>query len=391
MNVLFLSHMFPNAARPVFGTFVLELARFLSAHCGVRVVAPVPYFPLIQRTGRFRGYDRIPASCQRDGVAVSHPRFFSIPRYLKWLEGLFYPLCCWSAASKFLRQADVILAHWTFPDGFGGLIWARLTGTKLVLVIHGNESIHFYDPESVRKRLIRATLKRADHIVAVSGDLRDKLVQSYGIAEKRVSVLGNGVDLEKFRALPRNRARAQLGLPEQGRILVSVARLSSEKRLDLLLRALAEVAAEGTPFQLYLVGDGPERARLEALRQDLGLQDRVVFQGAVPHAEVPVWMSAADLFCLSSDREGSPVVIGEAFACGTPVVATRVGGVGDLVVDERLGLLVPPGAAGELAQAIKAALAADWDRGYLESRGRELGWDRVSQKMHQILAQVARG
>jgi glycosyltransferase involved in cell wall biosynthesis len=389
MRVLFLSHLFPNAARPVYGTFVLELARFLAARCKVSVVAPIPYFPLMRRTKQFEGYERIPASCERDGVAVQHPRFLTIPRYLKWLEGISYTVCCLPRCARLVREADVILAHWTFPDGFSGLVWARLMGRKLALVIHGNESIHYFDPDSIRKRLIRFTLARADHIVAVSRDLRDKLVDGYGIAPGRVTVLANGVDLDKFRAVPQEAARTALGLPADRKILLAVARLSPEKRLDLLLRAAAR-AAGGEPFRLYLVGDGPEEDRLRQLTGELGLEGVVSFVGAVPHAEIHLWMSAADLFCLSSEREGSPVVIGEAFVCGTPVIATRVGGVGDLVADDRLGLLVRPESVDALAEALRVGLATTWDRGYLSSYGLQFGWDIVAARLHEVLSQVAR-
>jgi glycosyltransferase involved in cell wall biosynthesis len=114
-------------------------------------------------------------------------------------------------------------------------------------------------------------------------------------------------------------------------------------------------------LRLVLVGDGPLRQALGRLSQDLGISDRVVFAGKRDHAEVALWMNAADVFCLPSLREGHPNVVMEALACGTPVVASDVGAVSEILSSET-GLLVPPANAQRLAEALRHAFRTPWNR-----------------------------
>lgn len=213
----------------------------------------------------------------------------------------------------------------------------------------------------------RMTLRLADHVVAVSGVVSDGLPRMRTPATTVV----HGIDLARADAALADRecGVAELGV-NGGPVVVTVANLRPQKDLEVLLRAARLVvdAIPGTTF--HIAGEGPERPRLERLRRDLGLDASVVLHGSLPNA---VSLTAAgDLFVLSSRREGLPVAVMEAIACGVPVVATDVGGLRELVVADETGWLVAAGDHQALAvrvhealtdeSARRAAARACWER-----------------------------
>jgi glycosyltransferase involved in cell wall biosynthesis len=161
-----------------------------------------------------------------------------------------------------------------------------------------------------------------------------------------------------------------------------VGNLVAVKGVDVLLKAWSRLAAAGvlgSEDRLAIVGDGPERGRLQAQAEALGLGPRVAFAGAVAFAEVPRWMAASDVLCLPSRSEGTPNVVVEALASGVPVVATRVGGVPELVRQGENGLLVPPEDAPALAEALASALVRPWDGPALRASVAHLTWERLAE------------
>jgi glycosyltransferase involved in cell wall biosynthesis len=154
--------------------------------------------------------------------------------------------------------------------------------------------------------------------------------------------------------------------------ILTVGRLLALKGHALLLQAVAGVRAAGAEVELTIVGDGPERERLEVLTRELAIEGHVRFAGAVGRDRVASHYAAADIFCLASFAEGVPVVLMEAMAAGLPVVATRVAGIPELIRDEETGLLVSPGRADLLAGALMRLVESEGLRRRLGGAGR--GW-----------------
>lgn len=389
MTILFLSHLFPNPGDPILGNFVFDLARFVNRRVQVIAVAPVPYFPFMTRFEKYRNYKNIIGSRRIDGLEIKHPRFFMLPRYWKWLDGPFYLLGCASTLYSEIKKCDVVVAHWTFPDAFAGLFFSKLLRKKIILVVHGNESIHYFDPPSFRKMLVNYTIRRMDHIIPVSQDLQKKLISSCGIPVDRMTVITNGVDFDLFPAQEVQVARHSLNLPSTAKIILCVARLSKEKALLNLLQAFKALCYNNSAsLRLYCLGEGPEREKLESYIEKNSLDGKVFLPGNVSHDRIHLWMSASDIFVLPSLWEGTPVVIGEAFACGLPVVASEVGGIPDLFVDDRLGILVAPNSVPLLVDAMHLALEAKWDRKYIRQHGLSLSWERIADSLLKRLKKI---
>lgn len=222
---------------------------------------------------------------------------------------------------------------------------ARLYGRR-VRIIH---TVHNLAREETRHRVLRAVNRRAfSHgvvPVALNEEVRSSICREYALPASAVPVVGNGIDLDAFRG-PQRRGPRGAGVR-----LLCVARLAPAKNHALLLRTVARLRESGRDVSLTLVGDGPLRGALEERARELGISQRVRFAGR--RTDTPAFYRDCDLFVLLSDYEGMPMSIIEAMASGLPVVATRAGGVAELVDDGVNGALVEADAAAA-AEAIAA-------------------------------------
>jgi glycosyltransferase involved in cell wall biosynthesis len=208
---------------------------------------------------------------------------------------------------------------------------------------------------TIERRLARSTTR----LVAVSPEVRDDLVALGVAAPERFSVIRLGIPLDSrvtSTAESRGRLRALFGVPEERFVVGWIGRMTAVKRTDVVLRGFRRLKDEGIDAALCMVGDGPDRGSVEELARELGIMRECLFPGY--QEDVGRFFSAFDVFVLPSGNEGTPVTAIEALASGCPVVATRVGGVPDVVTDGVDGFLVAPAAVDELAARL-AELARD--------------------------------
>jgi glycosyltransferase involved in cell wall biosynthesis len=190
-------------------------------------------------------------------------------------------------------------------------------------------------------------------MVAVSQALRDGILEIAGPIP--VDVVPNGVDLERFCPIRKEEARERCGISSIGFIFMYVGRLIPGKGLEPLLEAFWSLGSL-REAKLYLVGNGGFRRNLEERAQGLGIGNRIVFAGARLHDEIPLWLNAADCLILPSFSEGCPNVVLEASACGCPIIATRIGGIPEIIKHGENGILVEPGDPAGLARAMSAMM-----------------------------------
>ncbi|MCB0217919.1 MAG: glycosyltransferase family 4 protein [Caldilineae bacterium] len=261
--------------------------------------------------------------------------------------------------------AQILHTHDYKTNVFGGLA-SRRPDRGLPWVA----TVHLHTQSSRRLRVYRAIdlflLRLADRVVTVSREQRRMLLDR-GVDRRRVVLIPNVIDAGRFRELADapQAVRARLGLPTEARVVTLVGRLAAQKGLDDFLEAARLVHAVQPETRFLIAGHGPERERLEGLSRALGLGEALRFLGY--RADVASLMAASDLLVMPSHDEGLPIVLLEAMAMGLPIVATRVGGIPDLVRDGETGLLVAPGAPRELADEALGLLA---DRETADSLGR---------------------
>jgi len=246
-------------------------------------------------------------------------------------------------------QFDVIHTHGYRADVLGFMA-ARPLRVPLVTTCHGfipnDKKLMFYN--SIDKFI----LKHFNRVIAVSNDIAANLITS-GVKEKNISVIPNAVNLshdEKWIYERRCSTRASMGWSDNQFVLGYVGRLSEEKGLRFLVEALSDLVKSGLPVRLAIIGEGQQREALNLMVREHGLQSAVKFLGFQRNTHE--WLPAFDVFTLPSLMEGTPMAMLEAMLCGVPVVASAVGGIPDVIQQGNNGILVRPGSAKDISEAI---------------------------------------
>lgn len=353
--------MLPAPGNPSAGQFVARRLEGMARHAKLRMVQPIPYFPGIRPLAPWAREAAHPIEAGN----VEHAPMLYLPGVLKGLDGRWLSRSV-SGAIRRMRaeeQIDVVDAHFAFPDGVGCVRVARRLGIPVFVTVRGVE-VDQLQRRSLRRQIVTA-LSAATGVVSVSHTLRDVLVNA-GVDGSAIRVIPNAVDRNMFRPGERGEARLRLGLPPDGRLVVSVGNLVALKRHDVLVEALARARQDVPDLMLAILGGGDAQrgysARLEGLAAQLGLGDAVRIVGRVPASRVADWLQASNLFALATSREGCCNAVLEALACGIPVVTTPAGDNAHFVRDGVNGRLVPIDDAESLARALVETLRRDtWD------------------------------
>ena len=273
-------------------------------------------------------------------------------------------------------EFDLIHAHFTYPSGYVGARLKERYGKPLIITGHGYDvyDLPFRNAEWNKK--IKSILNMADHIITPSKSNYDKLMQ-LDISDDKVSVIYNGYNSNLFEDVSTNKAKEKLNLPEDKKIILSVGNLELVKGHKYLIEAMKEVIKREENITCLIVGSGSQKKNVNSLIDRLSLSKYIKLIGEKPHNEVPLWMNACDVFVLPSLNESFGIVQVEAMACGKPVVATFNGGSEEVIVNEKLGILVEPKDANELANAILKALGKEWDRDYISNYAKQYSWDKI--------------
>jgi len=314
---------------------------------------------------------------------VSHPRYPLLPKIIMPLHGLLMFLGTILPVWRLHRLTgfQLIDSHFVYPEGLAATLLGRTLGIPVVCSARGTD-IEVYPSYSFIRPQIRWALRQAKGIIAVSASLKKRMVE-LGIPAEKIHVVGNGVDPSRFGQLDRATAREALGLPAAGPILLSVGSLHPYKGHHLLIAAVARIVPHYPNLKLYVLGEGPARETLESQIRRENLQNHVFLRGSRPNEELKLWYNAADLSCLPSTREGWPNVLLEALGCGTPVLATRVGGVSEVITEPNVGLIVEPDSA-SIAEGLEFALGKSWDRDSLVQFARRRTWEDVAREVEKV-------
>jgi len=236
------------------------------------------------------------------------------------------------------------------------------------------------------RRRLEWAFPRAERVVAVSRPLAEAAA-GFGVPMDRIDIVPNGIDRARFKPRDRVQARLQLGLPLDAPLVLYVGHVTEQKGAADLIRAFELAGDRLRGARLYLVGDG---AGVDACRE-LGraLGDRIRFVGAQAHDTIPTWLAACDLLALPSWNEGMPNVVLEALASGRPVVASRVGGIPDVITGEPHAL-VPPRAPVALARALENVLNTAHEPDAISSALAHPDWDGSARLLYGSLLSALR-
>jgi glycosyltransferase involved in cell wall biosynthesis len=388
VRILLFSSLYPNAAQPLHGLFVEQRLQKVLATGRVeaRVVAPVPWFPLESpRFGEYGTFARVPRQEMRNGLEVDHPRFLRLPKVGMSSAPLLMALGALPALRRIRAQGfdfDVIDAHYYYPDGVAAAMLGRWLRRPVTITARGTD-ISLIPTYRLPRAQIRWAAGRSSTSIAVCEALRSEM-RELGIAESKLRVLRNGVDLQRFQPVDRAEARRRLGVPD-GKWLLSVGYLIERKSHDIPIRALLDLPG----WSLMIAGKGPLEGELRALARDLGVASRVRFVGGVPQEKMPDYYSAADALVLASSREGWANVLLESMACGTPVVASAVWGTPEVVTTAAAGVLMPERSPAGTVVAVTQLMSCYPDRMETRNHAERFSWDATTRGQLEIFEGLA--
>jgi len=381
MKVLSFSYCFPNHENPTWGIFVYQRLAALARQTELKVCSPVPWFPMV--TGAQSEENE---QCWKD-VSVFRPRFFYIPKFFKNFDGRLYAsgLRRWLESLQKSWQPDILDAHFVWPDGVGVALLAQKFNIPYVITLRGKLYECLKDDSQTQQ--CRRALQGARAVISVSSRMAAEAVR-LGADDQRLAVIPNGVDLKHFRIRDRQQCREKLNLPTTGRLLVTVAHLGHRKGHHEVIEALAALPDD---VRLIIVGgdaQGGSTEQLMDVAKRHGVDDRLILPGRQGYDLIPYFYSAADLSVLASYREGCPNAVLESLACGTPVVATDVGAVPDILPQPECGGIVPPQQVDPLKQALSAALEKTWSPQQVRSASGVRSWDQVADEVNKVFEKV---
>jgi len=387
-----ITNLYPYPDQPTRGLFNLQLFRELEALTEVNnIVLVANTNPL--RAPRVRRWSSPP-----NVPAVSYIPYQHLPRIGRSIAWRFIAHALrQSLSTSHVPQSTLhnppatahsplpssVLASWLYPDGTATAMAFKAIGVPVWTMILGTDRFHL-DVASRRDSILQADQHTVGYICVSQNIAKD--AEAKGLPGDKIHVVRNGVDRARFRRIPHDEAISRLPdpIPEASSspphttdlrpLVLFIGNLIPIKAPDIALRAFSELLSRsstscpGSPAsgpQLVFIGDGPMKSSLESMACELGIRDSVRFLGRRPHAEIPLWLNAADCLLLSSQSEGMPNAVTEALACGCAVVATDVGACREMLTSQPCCRVVPvndPQVAGDALNSVLQEAAQTQER-----------------------------
>lgn len=297
-------------------------------------------------------------------------RFLGIMSF--WMETLWH-----------LKKVNPNIIHaQSVGNGIPAFLSKKILKKPYVVCGQGSD---IYLPWLFKNPISKLVITNANTVIALTEDMKTEIQKIYDI---EISVIPNGINLDKFRNLSRETFRKRLGIKKGEKIITFVGTLRPVKGLKYLIQAMNIISKQDTGIKLMLVGDGEERLALQELVKELDLEDRVTFVGKVLNEEIPGYMIASDVFVLPSLSESFGIVNLEAMACGLPIVASKVGGLPEIVKNGVNGFLVEPKNPEQISDKVLLLLGDDVLRERISKNNKDkvkgYSWESVVERLEKV-------
>ena len=383
MRIASLTICYPSPENPQVGLFVQRRLQHVAELVSkLTVINPLPCLPLLGKGSRLGSKGNL------DAWHIPMPR---IPRYFKLLDPWWFERSVKGKLAELIRDSgvDILDAHFCYPDGVAVARLAKRFDLPFVITLRG--VLPRLLSEKRKLSQVRQALERASAVIAVSGSLK-MVATKIGISEQKITVIPNGVDGSLFRPGDRRVVRRQLGLIDNTKMLISVGHICPGKGMHTIVSVLPGILTRYPNLVYTIVGgnalwDGNESEVRKIVRAHR-LTKQVIMAGSVPPEMVATWLQAADLFVLSTRREGWCNAIMEALASGLPVVTTNVGGNAEIISNPEVGILVPFGDDAALIKAIEQALSRQWDYKVISDYAKRFTWRRAAELTVDVFRKV---
>ncbi len=376
-RILVFTNAFPRKFYHNKGIAVKKEIEWLQKDFDIKIIAPIPHNLFAGRNGN------APDIIWVNDIEVYQPRYYTIPKIGALFSGYSYYFAVKKMVEELQKQFrfNLILSYWTYPDGFAASLCASRFKVPFIVRPRGSDINAFLNYGLLRNS-IKAVLKKADKIIPKSKDLEDN-IKELGIGADKVSYIPNGVSLDDFRPLDKEECRRALNMPLDRKMILFVGNLLPIKGVSCLLEVIKVLDARKRGDLMFkILGSGKMENEVRRVIKKLKFIS-VALEGETPHKDLPIWINASDLVCITSVNEGCPNILLESLACGKPVVATKVGGIPEIIDSNMLGILIPANDAYAAADAIEEALKKDWKKEYLRNKVSGQSWDKFSAQLKE--------
>jgi glycosyltransferase involved in cell wall biosynthesis len=396
MKIAVLAHSFPRFRGDTHGTFVKSLCESL-ASLGHEIFMLIPFDPELREDPQtplnIRSFRYIkPDHWHQLGYSRTLKRDVAM-RIGAWVQSPLYFLFAQRALLRLVREEniDYIHAHWHLPNGWIAWQVHRKTGVPFGVTLHGSD-VFMAERNALFSAMARGALHGAAHVTSCSADLQNRLLKLGGGPDEKVILVANGTELDPDAATTANGGLlARLAIKKGDVVVAAVGRMVDKKGFRYLLEAIPRILETYPETRFVLGGGGDLLPALEAQAKRLGLGHRLLFPGVLAHPQVLELVARADIFTMPSVRDASgnvdglPIVVLEAMAAGTPVVASDLAGMPLAVDHGKTGLLVPEKDSTALASALNRLLADPEEARKMGDASRakvvdELNWDAVARR-----------
>ncbi len=273
------------------------------------------------------------------------------------------------------RKPSIILASWAFPEAVAASWLSRLYNAKFFFKVHGSD-INLHGKIPARAKQIVSAADKAQGILSVSKALARELF-AMGVSKEKVHVIYNGVDHDKFGpCYPSNKTTDYI---------LYIGNLKHDKGVIELIDGFGQISRQFPNLHLVFAGSGAMKKTLATFAQTHHIENKVTFLGNIAHSQLPAWLSNAKVLCLPSYNEGVPNVVLESMAAGTPVLATCVGGIPEVVDESICGKLIPPKDAKAVAKGLSELLTRQWSREKIQQHGSQFTWQKNKKLLIEML------
>lgn len=366
--LVIITNLYPLPWQPTRATFNYQQFTLLNEHYDVHVLIPVAFLDWWKHIKQIK----------QQNTKLKIVPYVYIPKFgRRFYSTLMYFSLRVTAWQWLKRIAPTkILASWAYPDGVAAEKIAKKFNADFFLKVHGSD-INMHASFPARANQIAKMANQANGILSVSQDLANKMVD-IGIQKDKISVIYNGVNLDKFTPSLKNDSSDKP-------YILFIGNLKKEKGVMELLQAFKIISKTHPTVMLSYIGGGAMLAELKNTAESLSIVDKVIFKGVLAHDMLPSILANAILLALPSYNEGVPNVVLESMACGVPVVATRVGGIPE-VVTENTGYLANEITPEAIAKSLEMALDKQWNVNEIRQHAEQFNWSKNITELCDLLS-----
>ncbi|MCB0729821.1 MAG: glycosyltransferase [Ignavibacteriae bacterium] len=403
INLIWLTPEFPSNINDTKGVYLYRTVKELSKLYKITVICLYPAAPPIFEMLRYwkdwksiykawkLNYYKNDLNLESSkNLKIIYLRYYRFPRsYFHHIEGWFAYLQGRKIISNEIESNSIIHANWIFPAGTFAKIISKKFKVPFLVSLMGSD-VKRLVKDSIFWKNAKQLLLNANKVAAVTNDLFEqcKLLDIY-IKENNKVLIDNIYESEKFTIKDRNETRKLLCLRNDRKYIFFAGGLIPVKNVHVLIEAFSQLLKNKINVSLLIAGAGAEEGNLKRLIDNLDIQNSVSFLGVLNSEKLISYYNASDIFCLPSKSEGLPNVAVESLFCGTPVVASSVGGIPTIIHEGKNGYLVEPNIPSELAEKLLIGLETNWKRDEIRKSISHLSKENVIKKYSQLYLSIA--